>query len=56
MMSRADTATKMMISIRPRMTPVRVEIEMPRYVRNQTIAAQRIASGSHSKSFWMPNS
>ncbi len=30
MMSKADTATKMVISIRPRITPVRVEIEIPR--------------------------
>src|SRR6476620_1835655 len=49
-----ETSRKMPISIMPRATPTRVEIEMPRYTSHHTISPQRTARGSHRKSFEKP--
>ena len=49
--SSAETKTMIPISIRPRATPTRVEIEIPRKVRYQTMPAQSSVSGTHRYSW-----
>jgi hypothetical protein len=49
--SSVEMSRKITTSMTPRTMPVRVDSPMPRYVRNQTTAAQRAANPTQA--YWM---